>query len=238
MSALPLYVYVLFIATVVFTLFLWTVVTRRSVTALIVVSLWLIIQGIISLSGFYTETAANPPHFPALILPPLFIIVLLLSSRWGRNWIDGWNNREIYLVHLVRVPVELVLNLLFLNKTVPELMTFSGTNFDILSGLTAPVIYYFGVVKKQLPGIIMLLWNLVCIALLGNIVYHAVFSAPLPIQKFGFDQPNIALLYFPFTWLPAFIVPFVLFAHLVAIRNLVYRSQTQMSIPGTFIQHK
>jgi hypothetical protein len=235
MLALPIFVYVLFIVTVAFTLYLWNVITRKSVAALIVMSIWLIIQGIISLAGFYTDTAAEPPHFPALILPPVIFIGLLFISRRGRLWIDSCNNREIYLVHLVRIPVELVLYFLFLNKTVPELMTFSGSNFDILSGITAPVIYYFGVVKQQLPKALMLLWNLVCIALLSNIVYHAILSAPLPFQKFGFEQPNIAVLYFPFTWLPAFIVPFVLFAHLAAIRNLISRSQSQKSAPGTII---
>ena len=35
------------------------------------------------------------------------------------------------------------------------------------------------------------------------------------------DHPNIALFYFPFIWLPCFIVPTALFAHLVNIRKLI-----------------
>ncbi|HVF96549.1 MAG TPA: hypothetical protein VM871_04480, partial [Flavisolibacter sp.] len=38
---------------------------------------------------------------------------------------------------------------------------------------------------------------------------------------FAFDQPNIAVLYFPFIWLPSFIVPVVLLSHLVCIRQLL-----------------
>jgi hypothetical protein len=33
--------------------------------------------------------------------------------------------------------------------------------------------------------------------------------------------PEMALLYFPFIWLPCCIVPIILFSHLVAIRQLV-----------------
>jgi len=53
-----------------------------------------------------------------------------------------------------------------------------------------------------------------------NIVINAILSVPTPIQQFAFDQPNIAILYFPFTWLPCFIVPAVLLSHIVSIKKL------------------
>ena len=62
--------------------------------------------------------------------------------------------------------------------------------------------------------------NFICLVLLLNIVINALFSAPSPLQKFAFDQPNIAILNFPFSWLPTFIVPIVLFGHLTSIRQL------------------
>jgi hypothetical protein len=40
------------------------------------------------------------------------------------------------------------------------------------------------------------------------------------LQKFAFDQPNIALGNFPFLLLPAFVVPIVMLSHIAAIRNL------------------
>jgi hypothetical protein len=68
---------------------------------------------------------------------------------------------------------------------------------------------------------VLLAWNFACLLLLANIVLTAILSAPFDFQKFGFDQPNIALFYFPFIWLPCFIVPVALFAHLVSIRKLI-----------------
>jgi hypothetical protein len=235
MLALPLYIYLAFFATVVLSVYLWTIVTKKSYAGVFLVLCWLTIQGVVSLSGFYLNTTANPPRFPALILIPLIVIALLFGTRRGREWIDSGDSRKIYLVHLVRIPVELLLYSLFINKAVPELMTFSGSNYDVLSGITAPVIYYFGVVKQQLPKIVLLIWNLICIGLLVNVVYHAIFAAPLPFQKFGFEQPNIAVLYFPFTWLPAFIVPFVLYAHLVAIRQLVPGEHNQVATSNSIV---
>jgi hypothetical protein len=69
----------------------------------------------------------------------------------------------------------------------------------------------------------ILVWNFICLALLANIVINALLSTPFPFQQFAFDQPNIAILYFPFNWLPTFIVPVVLFGHLLSIRRLMKR---------------
>jgi hypothetical protein len=99
-------------------------------------------------------------------------------------------------------------------------MTFEGKNLDILSGLSAPVIYYYGFVKGRMNKSMIMIWNLVCLGLLINIVVRAVLSTPYPFQQWGFSQPNVAILYFPFTWLPCCVVPLVLLAHLITIRQL------------------
>lgn len=53
-------------------------------------------------------------------------------------------------VHIIRIPVELVLYRLFLNGIVSELMTFKGRNFDILAGITAPLIGFFGIGQSKI----------------------------------------------------------------------------------------
>jgi hypothetical protein len=101
-------------------------------------------------------------------------------------------------------------------------MTFEGRNFDILSGITAPIIAYW-CFKSQKPKYkILLLWNFICLGLLINIVINGLLSAPLPFQQFAFDQPNVALMYFPFVWLPCCVVPIVLISHLASIRKILF----------------
>ncbi|MFD2555125.1 hypothetical protein [Sphingobacterium tabacisoli] len=134
---------------------------------------------------------------------------------------NGLSIIKITYLNIVRIPVELVLFWLFLNGAIPELMTFEGRNFDIIAGITAPIVAYFGLVKGKVNRKIILGWNFVCLGLLMNIVIHAFLSAPSPVQKIAFEQPNIAILNFPFSWLPTFIVPVVLFGHLVSIRQLL-----------------
>ncbi len=69
-------------------------------------------------------------------------------------------------------------------------------------------------------GKLLLAWNIAGMVLLLNIVINAILSVPGPLQQFGFERPNIAVVQYPYSWLPTFIVPVVLFSHLAAIRQL------------------
>lgn len=170
------------------------------------------------MGGFYTVSNTVPPRFLFLIIPPLLTITLLFITKRGRAFIDSLSPSMLTLLHIVRIPVEVVLYWLFIHKGVPQVMTFEGANFDILSGISAPVVFYLGYVKKQLNDTSLLVWNLVCLILVFTIVVIAILSSPLPIQQFGFDQPNIGVQYFPFNWLPSVVVPLVILAHLSSIR--------------------
>ena len=221
MENLPIYISLFFGFTTLIAVFLFYKASNNSKPVLLILFSWLILQSIISKQGFYLVTDTLPPRFLLLVLPPLLFIIGFFISKKGRSYLDSLDIKTLTILHVVRIPVELVLFWLFINKTVPELMTFEGRNFDILSGLIAPFIYYFGFVKPKINKKIILLWNFICLGLLINIVVNAIFSAPFPFQKFAFDQPNIAVLYFPFVWLPCCVVPLVLLSHLASIRQLL-----------------
>lgn len=228
---IPLYVSVVFELTTFATLILFYFAVQNTQTKnsksranfiLICLTAWLVIQAVLSLNNFYnTDTTSFPPKFLLLVIPPILTIVILFSLKKGRSFIDSLPLIDLTYLNIIRIPVELVLYWLFLNKAVPELMTFAGRNFDIFAGITAPFVAYYGLQKQQLETRIILIWNFISLALLLNIIINAVLSAPFAFQKFAFDQPNIAVLNFPFSWLPAYIVPTILFGHLVSIRQLL-----------------
>lgn len=221
MENLPSYISIVFGLTTILTVGFFYKASNNSKVTLFILLIWLALQSFLALSGFYTVTLTVPPRFLLLVLPLILLIIILFSTSKGRNYIDRFDKNTLSILHIVRIPVEIVLFWLFVNRTVPELMTFEGRNFDILSGLSTPVIYYFGFVRKQLNNKIILIWNLICMILLINIVVNAILSAPFSFQKFAFDQPNIAVLYFPFIWLPSCIVPIVLFSHLATLRQIL-----------------
>lgn len=222
MEHLPLYIPVIFILTTLLTVALMYKASNHSKPVIIIVPLWLVLQAAISLSGFYLTSTGTPPRFALLLMPPVLLIIILLLTKKGRLFMDGFDAKTSTLIHIVRIPVELTLYWLFLHKMVPGIMTFEGRNFDILCGLTAPLVYYWGYIKNAMGRSALLAWNIACLLLLANIVITAILSAPFNFQKVAFDQPNVALFYFPFIWLPCFIVPIALLTHIVNIRKLIH----------------
>jgi multisubunit Na+/H+ antiporter MnhF subunit len=221
MANLPLYISVAFGLTTLLAVWLFYNGFNRSKRVLGIITAWIILQSLIGLSGFYMETNTLPPRFLILVVPPFLCTLILFLTKRGRVLIDTLDTKWLTWLHVVRVPVEFVLFLLFMNKLIPEIMTFEGRNFDIISGISAPIIAYFYYAKKKIGRGLVIAWNILCLALVLNIVIYGIFSVPYPFQRFGFEQPNVGVLYFPFLLLPGFIVPAVIFSHLVCIRQLL-----------------
>ncbi|MGU3375904.1 hypothetical protein [Chryseobacterium sp. M5A1_1a] len=232
MENLPLHISCFFGITTLATLllFYWTlkksnsgIIKSKANVIFIILICWLAIQAVLSLNDVYnTHLHSLPPKIVLFgILPPVFIMILIFNLEKGKLFIDSLSLLHITYLNIVRIFVEITLHWLFLYKMVPELMTFEGINFDILTGISAPFIAYYGIRKSKISKNLLICWNIIGLALLFNIVSIAFFSTPSPLQKIAFTQPNIAILYFPFSWLPTFIVPVILFGHLVSIRQLL-----------------
>lgn len=213
------YILIVFIITTCISVFLFYKASHSSKRVLSLIIVWGSIQAILGYSSFYLNTSL-PPRFSLAIIPPLLLVFLLFFIKKGKTFISQLDIKMLTLLHIIRIPIELVLYWLFLHKSIPELMTFSGRNFDILAGITAPFVYYFGYIHKIASPKFLLGWNLVSLSLLLFIIINAILSFPFPFQQFAFDQPNVALLYFPFVWLVSIVVPIVLFSHLVSIQYL------------------
>lgn len=234
MSELPIYIPATFILTVISTFgFIYYSVHsahiggKKNPTMLVSTFLlfWLFIVAILSLGQFFLAFDSMPPRFIIAVGVPIIAIVVLFINAKSREYIKRIPITTLTYIHIIRVPVEIVLWWLFLNEVIPISLTFEGVNYDILAGITAPFVAIFMVGLRSKSRIGAVLWNFAALVLLGNIVIRAILSAPLPFQQFAFDMPNIAVFYFPYIWLPAFVVPVVLFAHLASLLKLFSSTQ-------------
>jgi hypothetical protein len=232
MQNLPLYISIVFVLATFYAVFIFWGAAHRSKIVVAIILAWMLIHGVLAYAGVYLNTTGLPPRFSLTIAPTLIAIFLLFNTRKGKAFIDGLSLSQLSILHVVRIPVELVLLWLSLHKLVPQLITFEGQNFDIISGVTAPLAWFFA--RRGTNTKLLLWWNVACLGLLVNVVVTAILAAPFSFQQFAFDQPNIAVLYFPFVWLPAVIVPLVLFAHLAAIRQLTTRHKAATDLSTAF----
>lgn len=225
---LPFYVSAIFILTTFLTVSFFLFAVKRAISSStlakflnFLILFWLLFQGFLAISGFYLNTDSIPPRLPVFAVFPAFILIVFLFIFFRKSLVKRLPLKTLTLLHVVRVPVELVLWQLFQNRQVPQLMTFEGRNFDILAGITAPLIAWLAFRNGKTNRPLLIVWNIFALILLFNIVINALLSFPSPFQQFAFDQPNRAVQYFPFVWLPSIIVPIVLFAHLASLWQLI-----------------
>jgi hypothetical protein len=222
----PLYVVALFIATTLLTLGLLYRAFAKISTSIAQKILWgslawLGLQGVVFATGFYLKTDTVPPRFALAVVPTFIAIAYFLTKKSSANVLNKLSLKDLTLVHVCRIPVEIGLLWLYQSQQIPQIMTFEGRNFDVFSGLTALPMAWYAFQNNSIKRTPLLIWNIVCLALVCIIVFIALLSAPTPFQQFGFEQPNVGVLKFPFGWLPSFIVPVVVFCHLVSIRQLL-----------------
>jgi hypothetical protein len=180
---------------------------------------WAILQSSLAYSGFYLDFESRPPRYLLILAPTIFVLGLLMFSPQGRAFLDRLDPALLTFMHTLRIPVELSIHEWYQAGLVPVEMSFEGQNYDIISGLTAPLIYYLVFVRKTGGAKLLFFWNAAALVLLLNIIGTSVMSAPGPLQQIAFEQPNVGIAYFPFVLLPTIIVPMVLFAHIAILRK-------------------
>lgn len=237
MVGIPLHISALFIALVFAIAFLIIIAvyvcnrrlglpfedSRRNFTvSLIIVFVWLMFTFIIGISGFLLDFKAMPPRILLVLIPPLVIITMLFLARGFHVTSAPLETFWLIYAQSFRVLVEFIFILLYRYKVLPVQMTYEGGNYDILIGLTAPLVAYYCFNKRAWPAWVALVWNLAGLVSLVHIVTIAMLSTPYPFRYFMNEPANTIIFYFPFIWLPAVLVPFALLLHLMAIRRLAW----------------
>lgn len=228
MEKVPAYVSVVFMITTFVAVGIFLSAVRKTTAlssfgkiVLFLVPFWLFFQFVLASGGFFQDTSTFPPRLFIFGLGPALLVIFLSLVAAGRRFFDSLPLAVLTIVHVVRIPVELTLSWLSDAGVVPGIITFHGTNFDIFSGLTAPIAFYFAVKNSAASRSVLIFWNVAALALLLNVLITAILCIPSPTQKLAFDQPNVAVLYSPYIWLPTVVVPIVLFAHLASLYKLL-----------------
>jgi hypothetical protein len=181
---------------------------------------WLALTGALAAGGVFDDFQALPPRILLAIGLPLAALIALASSRRLALLLAALPPAWPVAAQVFRVAVEIVLWQLAVAGVIPELLTFTGRNWDILVGLTAPVVAYACFVRRAWPARVAVWWNWAGIAILLNVVVHAQLSAPTPWRVFETDPPTTFIADLPYVWLPAFLVPLAWLLHAVSLRQL------------------
>ena len=181
---------------------------------------WMLVTGGLAGSGLLVSFDAFPPPLMRLILPALLMTALACLSGWGRTWVERWSLVGMVAFQAFRLPLELLMHEAARQGVMPPQMTFTGRNWDILTGLLAAPLACALAGGKLSPGWVWL-WNVIGLGLLVNVVSVAVLSFPGPFRYFMNEPANVWITHLPFVWLPTVLVPLALAGHLLVARKLL-----------------
>jgi len=159
-------------------------------------------------------------HLPLRGLPQFFGSVLLVCtfaalSPLGRRLAATIPLTALVAFQVFRLPLELVLHSWAAQGTIPGTMTWTGQNWDIVSGITALVCAPFATRHRIAARIA----NIVGFAFLINVMRVAVLSSPLPLG-WGQQPPLLLAFHLPYALIVPVCVGGALFGHIVLTRAL------------------
>jgi len=198
--------------------------TRRSKPVGGTFFLWLAVTGVLGYTAKLHDFSQRPPQL--LILVGLAFVGIYFGSYFsaatkliaspGLAWLIG--------LQVFRVAVEIFLDLGYRAGFVPVQMTLEGRNWDVLTGLTALPMAWL-VAKNKAPKWLIYAWNVMGLGLLFNVMVIAVLSMPTPLRHFQNEPANTFVAYFPYVWLPTYLVQVAWMSHLLIFRAAKARTQ-------------
>lgn len=167
----------------------------------------------------------RPPTVMVLMLLVLAIAASIGFSRFGKQLASGLSLAALIGFQSFRLPLEMLMHHAQEVGLMPPQMSYSGWNFDILTGITALVLAAI-LTQRRLPRWLLWAWNCMGILLLANVLTIAVLSMPTPLRRFHNEPANTWIAQAPYVWLPAVFVLAAIAGHIVIARRLQMERMT------------
>ncbi len=192
-------------------------VPAQRLRALVLLAAWMLYAGGLGAAGVLGNAGLRPPGIAYVVVPAIALTAFLARSRTGVAIALAVPTWLLLGAQSLRVVVEVFLDRLAHAGRLPALMTFQGGNVDILIGISALVVAALCRVGR-LDTRVAIAWNLAGMVSLANVVVRGILTSPA-VHAIRVDAPS-AIATYPFTFIPAFVVPMALMLHVLALRAL------------------
>jgi hypothetical protein len=181
---------------------------------------WMALALTLATAGVLGRWDLRPPPLMYLLAAILIVGIVLARSAVGDRLARGVPLAGLVGLQSFRLPLEVLMHQASIEGLMPVQMSYSGRNFDIVTGITAVALAVWLRVGRP-PRWVVMGWNILGLLLLANIVTIAVLSTPL-FAAFGStpDRLNTFVTRPPFVLLPTVMVLAAWAGHLVVFKAL------------------
>ena len=191
---------------------------RAAALALVLTAAWMTITWQAAASGALQQWDTLPPKFALLVVTILLLAVRIGLGSVGRRLAATFPLWALVAIQGFRLPLELSMHRMYERGIMPIQMSYSGLNYDILTGSLAIVVAALVFLGRGGHRLVRL-WNVIGLILLINVVTVAILATPR-IRYFGDAHLNTWVTYTPFVWLPAVMVLAAFAGHLIVFQAL------------------
>ncbi|HZI29549.1 MAG TPA: hypothetical protein VFD64_15375 [Gemmatimonadaceae bacterium] len=193
---------------------------RHAAVAALASGAWIAVTAVTARRGVLTFDG-TPPTMILLLLVTLALVIGVAASSLGRRLALGVPVAALVAYQGFRVLVELAMHRAYNEGLMPVQMSYSGRNFDIISGVTALVVgFWLATGDRRNWRPLVFTWNTLGVVLLLNILVVALLSAPTKFRVFMNEPANTWITSAPWVWLPTVMVFAALLGHLLVYRRL------------------
>jgi hypothetical protein len=190
---------------------------RRAAVGGAFATAWIALTGVAAATGALHFDA--PPSMLIAILASLALAVALALSPVGRQIALGLPIVVLVGYQGFRIVVELLLHRAYAEGLMPVQMSYTGRNFDIVTGISAVLLGTWLTIGRGSKTLVAA-WNTLGVLLLANILGVALLSSPTPFRRFMNEPSNIWITHAPWVWLPTVMVFAAVFGHVAVFRRL------------------
>lgn len=160
-----------------------------------------------------------PPRFPIAVFLPTVMLFFLFIKR-NKFMLTAIPPAWFIYFQSFRIVVELLIHATVLEGILPKQASFTGYNYEIVIGLSAPIVA-LAFHKKWLSHKIVLVWNYIGLSTLGVIIFIVISSYYFP-SIWGYSSTPVAkeFVQLPYLLLPGFLAPVAIFVHILSIMQL------------------
>ena len=180
----------------------------------ILIIVWVGLTATLSLLGITADFSTLPPPALLLLATAFTLAALLAFSSLGTALTQLSTTFLIGFLSF-RIIVELLMHQAVTEGVAPVQMSWNGSNYDMLAGVSALIIAPFA---DKIHKNILMGWNTIALGLVLWTVSVGVRSLPIPIQQF---ELGLWVTQFPFIWLPTVLAPIAFLGHLLLYRKLL-----------------
>jgi hypothetical protein len=181
-----------------------------------------------ALTGVLRRFDLVPPPMAIMIVSVLTLGFAIGLSPFGRAVATSVPLRTLVGLQSFRFPLELVMHRAGTLGIMPPELSYSGYNFDIVTGIGALLLWLLMRARIRVPAWAVWAWNVWGWWCLAVILAVAIATSPM-VRYFGDAAPHVNtwVLFFPYVWLPVVLVTIAVAGHIVITRRLMIERERE-----------